>query len=104
MIFEDKRSQTGPGFYNGDGSLLSTFSLQVEQVGGTGATWTVTLDGSLDQVNWTPILTHTNTNPGNGLIESTGAGQFPCRFRRINVVSLSLGTATDIHIKTEGSV
>jgi len=103
MIDIERLTTTGPGTYSGDSSLLSSFSLEVEQVGGTGATWTVNMEGSLDGNNWTPILTHTNTNPGNGLIESTGAGFFPCRFRRINVISLSLGTAAAINVKMEGN-
>jgi hypothetical protein len=106
MIEPQSFSATGPGQFIGDNSLLSSFSLEVDAPAGSGATWTVNLEGSLTgnaTESWTPILTHTNTNPGNGLIESTGAGFFPCRFRRINVIALSLGTATSILVKIEGN-
>jgi hypothetical protein len=86
-----------------DNQLLSKFSLEVDQNGGTGASWVVNLEGSSDRAGpYTPILTHTNVSPGDSQAEYTGAGQFPCRHRRINVISLSLGTNINLVVKYEG--
>lgn len=95
--------KTGQGWYSGDSALLTSYSMEVEQVGGSGATWIVNLEGSLDGNNYTPILTHTERSPGDKQIVSIGAGAFPCRFRRVNCVALSLGSAQYLNVRIEGS-
>lgn len=93
----------GSGGQENQARLLSKFSLEVSQNGGTGASWIINLEGSLDGINWTPILTHTNTDPGDAQIITTGAGGFPCLWRRLTVVSLSLGTNPNLTLKYEGT-
>jgi len=43
----------GPG-----GKVLSKHSIQVKGVGGAPTSWSVTLEGSLDDANWTVLATH----------------------------------------------
>jgi hypothetical protein len=81
---------------------LSRFSLEVDQTNGSGASWVINLEGSMDGAKWTPILTHSNLSPGDTQIESLGAGSFPCLWRRVNVISISLGSNTNLAVKYEG--
>ncbi len=60
---------------NGNGLLhvcdelpLDLFSLQVSFVSGTVTTWTVTLEGMVNDLNWGTLIVHDNTTPGIGKI------------------------------------
>lgn len=75
------------------------FALQVTgtltQVGTT--VWTVILEGSLDGVTFTTILTHTYPATADGATVWQSAGvQTPCRYMRTRCSALTLGTATNI--------
>lgn len=83
------------------GTFKQAFSLGVK-ADGAGASWTVILEGSLDGVNFTTILTHTDLDPGDGQLYYSGAADFPCIFHRVRVVALSLGSATKIDVNHLG--
>jgi hypothetical protein len=83
----------GPG-----GKLLSKHSLQVKGVGGTLTSWSVTLEGSLDDANWTVLATHSTTD-GSTVV----AVDKPMLHVRVNVGALSLGTATSIGVTATSS-
>lgn len=68
------------------------FSIVAKQTDGTGAVWIVVLELSHDKVQADPILTHTETTPGNGVPFYTGASNFKAPWRRARVASLSGGT------------
>ena len=76
-------------------TAMCKFSLQVTSTGAVATTWTVILEGSLDKVNFTPIITHTQVS-GNALILTTGASFYPMTFYRTRCSVLVLGTATNI--------
>ena len=68
-----------------------TFALCVSIPSGAITSWSVNLEGSLDNVNWTSIITHSST------IGSTAwSADKPVNFIRINVTALSLNTAPSI--------
>lgn len=70
-----------------------TFGVQVSIPSGAITSWSVTLEGSLDNVNWTVLGTHSST------IGSTIAVvDKPVTFVRVNVGSLTLNTAPSISV------
>jgi hypothetical protein len=77
------------------GAPFSTYALQVKGTGAAPTSWSVTLEGSLDNANWTTIITHSATD-GSTQFDTNGK---PVLFVRVNVGSLSLGSATNIVIK-----
>lgn len=94
-----KGSATGTGVVGASigapgGAPFATYALQVKGVGGTLTSWSVTLEGSLDNTNWTVLITHAATD-GSTSYETTGK---PNMFVRTNVGALSLGTATSINV------
>jgi hypothetical protein len=78
----------GPG-----GKALSKHTLQVKGVGAAPTSWSVTLEGSLDDANWTVLATHAATD---GSIVSVV--DKPVLHLRVNVGALSLGSATAITV------
>lgn len=70
-----------------------TFALEVAIPSGAITSWTVTLDGSLDGLNWTALITH------NATIGSTQwAVDKPVNFVRVNPSALTLNTAPSISV------
>lgn len=91
----------------GTGTALATslsfdqYALQVQVVGtATLTTWNVVLEGSLDGVNFSTILTSTNLL-GQGVIWG-GAMVAPTLYIRSRVASLVLGSATNITVTILG--
>jgi hypothetical protein len=91
----------------GTGTVLSTsqsfdqYALQVQVVGtSTLTTWIVVLEGSLDSVNYSTILTSTNII-GQGVVWGS-AMIAPALFIRARVISLVLGLATNITVTILG--
>lgn len=81
------------------GTPFATYGIQVKGTGGAASSWSVTLEGSLDNTNWTVLITHAATD-GSTVWETTGK---PCTFMRANVGSLTLGgSATAIHTEIIG--
>lgn len=75
---------------------FATYAISVKSTGTAATAWTVALEGSLDNVNWTTIATH-NTASGDGAIvwETTGKAAL---FVRANVSALTLSPATALTI------
>jgi len=82
-------------------SPIAIFSLSAKGTGASPTAWGVKFEGSLDGVNWTGLLSHSTTT-GDGVIVSTGNNDTPVDFIRVNVGSLTLGTATNLVVKILG--
>ena len=74
---------------------MSIWSLQVKGVGASPTLWEVNLEGSLDGVNFSTILSHT-TLIGDGINLFSGTTLFLAKYYRITVAVLTLGPATSI--------
>lgn len=82
-------------------SPIKHFAIQVVGTGAVPTAWNVRLEGSLDNSNFTTILTHTEAT-GNGEILFSGANVYPVLYFRSRVVSLTLGLATNIVVSMVG--
>lgn len=76
------------------GGPFATYAISVKGVAAAATSWTAVLEGSLDGLNWTAVLTH-NATDGSTAWETTGK---PCLFVRLNVTALSLGSATSVGV------
>lgn len=76
------------------GAPFATYAIQLKGSGAGPTSWTVNLEGSLDNVNWTTICTH-NATDGSTVWDTNGKA---VNFVRPNVSALNLGSATDIVI------
>lgn len=86
----------------GTGTILQgpckSFSIQVKGTTTAAGSWSVTLEGGNDGVNFTTIATHSS---GDGsTVFSTDA--WPCMYYRSNCGSLTLNTATNIVVSIMG--
>ena len=75
--------------------VAKTFSLQVVKTGSVSA-WSIVLEGSNDNTNFTTILTHNETSPGDGKLMFTGSLDSPCKYFRSRCVSITLGGGTSV--------
>lgn len=80
---------------------FQSFGMQVIGTGATPTLWTLVLEGSVDGSNFTTILTH-STSLGISVNLWTGTSLTPCRYVRSRVISLTLGTATNIVVHWVG--
>lgn len=64
----------------------------------TGAvtSWTIVLEGSLDNTNFTTLLTHTNVTPGDGSLITTGTSAIPMLYFRARCSAITLGGGTNV--------
>src|ERR1043165_1977149 len=69
------------------------YEVQLKGVGAAPTSWTLTLEGSLDGVNFSTLITH---NAGDGSTQWTT--EKPCLYVRANLSALSLGSATSVDI------
>ena len=95
-------SQTFTGTGNGTTVDVSTtsrrcFAVMVKGTGAAATSWTVVLEGSLDNVNFSEICSHTTTD-GNAAIVWSGVIPFPVLYFRVRVSALVLGSATNINV------
>ena len=79
-------------------SPVQSFAIQVVGQGGAATLWTVNLEGSLDNSNFTTILQHTQAD-GDG---ATKWGIAPVAFFRSTCSVLTLGGATSINVTLLG--
>lgn len=75
------------------GKLLSKHAIQLKGVGAAPSSWSVTLEGSLDDTNWTVLATHSSTDGSTVVVVDK-----PVLHVRVNVGSLTLGSATAITV------
>lgn len=80
---------------------VRTFGIAVKGTGSAATSWTVVLEASLDNANFTTILTH-KTNVGDGQIFWSGAVLSPSLYFRSRVTALTLGPATNIVVTILG--
>lgn len=80
---------------------LKKFGLQVKSTGSPATNWEVVLEGSLDGVNFSEVLNHTQ-GVGDGQVMWSGPLDSPCLHFRSRVLSLTLGTATNIAVTILG--
>ncbi|GAC1501935.1 MAG: hypothetical protein NVS1B10_06430 [Candidatus Saccharimonadales bacterium] len=85
----------GNGITAGAASVgVKSFALSVAATGAV-TSWSVVLEGSLDGINYTTILTHTNTT-GSGVTLFSGASFYPCINFRSRCTAIVLGTGTNV--------
>ncbi len=91
------RNDTYTGAANGTtvSQCYKNFAIQVVGTGAAATSWTVVLEGSIDNVNFDTILTHTNVT-GNGKMVWSAANNYPVNFFRSRCTAVVLGTATNI--------
>jgi len=80
---------------------LKNFTLQVSGTGAIATLWTVLLEGSIDNVNFTTILIHM-TPVGDSICVFTGPNHTPVLYVRTRVITLTLGLATNIKASIVG--
>lgn len=76
---------------------MTSFSLQAKATGWT--TWTLLLEGSLDNANWDTLLTHTNVTPADGKIIWTTVAK-PVKYTRMSLTAVSGGTTGQTLVAT----
>lgn len=80
---------------NAGEKLPKFYSISVRRVGGTSSTWSATLEVSLDEVNYTILLTHTQASTGVP-IWAADAIPKPAVAMRLNFGSLSIANGETI--------
>jgi len=106
--FLDKSSRTDTFTATGNGTTVDVsaqgmckFSLSVRQTG-TVTSWTVVLEGSLDNINFTILLTHTKTNQLDGGTIGLPTSASPYLYFRARCVNITLGGGTNVIATTVG--
>jgi len=100
---QDTFTGTGVGAtLNATLAPCNAFSIQVLSVGGLATAWVITLEGSLDNVTFTTLLTHV-TVTGDGVILSSGAALTPVKYFRSRVFSVTLAPATSLTVNILGT-
>jgi len=79
---------------NASSAPVKSFSMVVKGTGAAATSWTVVLEGSLNNVNFTTLLTHSNTD-GDGVLKSTTSNS-PVLYYRTRCTAVTLGSATNI--------
>lgn len=74
---------------------LKSFALAVKATGAV-TSWTVVLECSLDNTNFTTVLTHTNVTPADGQALFAGTSLTPCMYFRSRVSAITLGGGTNV--------
>jgi hypothetical protein len=98
----DTYTGTGSGVtVDGTSFAPQSYLIQVKGTGASATSWTVVLEGSPDNVNFTTFLTH-NTALGDGTALLSGANLYPALYFRSRVTQLTLGPATNIIVTIVG--
>lgn len=80
---------------------VKSFAIGVVATGAV-TSWTVVLECSLDNSNFTAILTHTNTTPGTGQTVFSGTSLLPCLYFRSRTSAITLGAGTNLVVTILG--
>lgn len=80
---------------------VKSFSILVKGTGSAATAWNVVLEGSLDNVTFTTILTHTQAT-GDGVLLSTTTSFTPSLYFRSRLTSITLAPATAIVVTILG--
>lgn len=81
---------------------MKFYALQVLGIGATPTSWTVNLEGSVNNSTFTTILQHTQAI-GDGILLYSGANIYPSLYIRSRVSAVSLGGATSIAVTILGT-
>lgn len=76
-------------------SPLKSFTVAVKATGSV-TSWTVALECSLDNTNFTTVLTHTSVTPGDGQAMFGGTSLTPCLYFRSRCTAITLGAGTNV--------
>jgi hypothetical protein len=75
----------------------STFGMQVKGTGAAATAWNVALEVSLDGTNYATLLTHASADADeDGGVVWSGANASPVLYFRSRLVSVTLGSATNV--------
>lgn len=78
---------------NTTGTPMKYYSVQVKGSTGTPTSWDVRLEGSLDGLNWSPIMAH-QTSDGDGTVKiSSSPIIFPASWIRARLNQLTFGSS-----------
>lgn len=80
---------------------VQSFAISVKATGAV-TSWDVRLEGSLNNVEFTTILTHTNVTPGDGVVLSSGSSLSPSLYIRSRAAGLVLGAGTNVVVTILG--
>jgi hypothetical protein len=80
---------------------VKSYSILVKGTGAAATAWNVVLEGSLDNVTFTTILTDTQAT-GDGVLLSTTTSFTPSLFFRSRLTSITLAPATNIIVTILG--
>jgi len=97
----DTFTTTGIGATYTPSISYRSFALQVKGTGATPTLWTVILEGSIDGVNFSTIMTHTQA-----ILETilwTGTNFYPIIAYRVRTPVLTLGGASNIVVTLLGT-
>lgn len=98
----DNYTGTGNGIIvDATAGPTKSYAIQVDSIGAVASVWDVRLEGSLDNVNFSQILQHTNTT-GDGAVLWSGAVLSPSLYFRSRCAGLTLGFATSIDVTILG--
>lgn len=81
--------------------IAKSYAIQVKGTGASPVAWDVRLEGSLNRINFSQILQH-QTTAGDGAVLWSGSVFSPSLYFRINVVALTLGSASNIVVVVIG--
>jgi hypothetical protein len=98
----DTYTTTGSGVVKAFAFPLKSYSIEVCSTGAPATAWNVTLEGSLDGVNYTTILTHTDGD-GDCSTVFTTTSFFPAFYFKSVCNSLTLSPATNIVVTILGT-
>jgi len=88
---------------NKSAAPVTAFAVQVKGTGAAPTSWTVVLEASLDNVNFSTVLTH-KTSTGDGAVMWSGSLLSPTLYFRSRCTAISLGSATNIVVTILGSM
>ena len=102
QLKQDTFTTTGNGAtLNVINQPIKYFAIQVKGTVAAPTGWSIVLEGSLDGIAFSTILTH-STATGDGVILWGGSNAYPVLYFRSRVVSLTLGSATDVVVSLLG--
>lgn len=83
---------------------LARHSLQVKGTGAAPTAWNVVYEVSLDNANWTILITHSNTGgDADGALKfAPGGDAYPALYTRSRCVSITLGGASNVVVTIVG--
>jgi len=100
FVRQDTFTSTGNGVSVSLPTPVQSFTISVKATGAV-TSWTALLEGSIDNTNFTTILTHTNVT-GDGVALFSGGTLSPSLYVRSRVSELSLGSGTNIVVTIIG--